>query len=95
MSDPWDDAPEPRDAAVHFEAVKIAATQNKDGYVLKLSIHPNEVPESLMRDWVGSRYTVAMVKMDDDQTPIIPEDKKGADRAVQIAGMTRQAALLH
>ena len=42
-------------ATVNFEAVKIAMRQDKNGYVLTLSVHPDDVPESLLRNWVGSR----------------------------------------
>lgn len=90
MSDPWDDTPDPREAAVHFEAVQIAAQKTKDGFILKLAIHPSEVPESIMRDYVGSRYTVAMVKMDDDQTPIMPQEKRKQDKVVTTAVMLCQ-----
>lgn len=55
--------------AIHFEAVKIAFKQDKNGWVLTLAIHPNEVPESLMRDYVGQRYVVAMTALADDDSP--------------------------
>jgi hypothetical protein len=60
----------PSDLAYKFEAVKVALRQDKSGYVLSLSIHPNDIPEELMRDWVGSRFIVAMVPIGDDEKPV-------------------------
>lgn len=76
---------DPVDAAVHFEAVKLSPKQDKSGFVLTTAIHPNDVPESLLRDWVGSRYMVAMVKMDDEGKPIEPPDVKAGREAVAKA----------
>ena len=76
-----------RKASVHFEAVQIAMMKNKDGYVLKLAIHPNDVPESLLRDLVGCRYMVAMCKLDDENLPVEPPQQRERDREVTSAGM--------
>ena len=35
---------EVKDAAVHFEAVKTSMSQSKQGTILRLALHPNEVP---------------------------------------------------
>lgn len=56
-------------SAVHFEGVKISMTQSSDGIVLKLAVHPDDCPASLMTDWVGSRYMVAMAKLNDQDMP--------------------------
>lgn len=53
----------------NFEAVKVAIKQDKTGYILTLSVHPDEVPEEILRDFVGARYQVVAVRMNDDQTP--------------------------
>lgn len=74
-----------REAAIHFEAVKISLKQDKSGFVLTTAIHPNDVPESLLRDWVGSRYMVAMVKLDDENQPIEPPEVKAGREAVAKA----------
>ena len=50
-----DDDSDIREAAIHFEAVKIAMNQDKNGWVLKLAIHPNDVPTDLTNSWIGSR----------------------------------------
>ena len=56
--------------AAHFEAVKISMSQSKDGTVLRLGLHPDDVPPSLYSDWVGSRYMVAMVRLDEQEQPV-------------------------
>jgi len=55
--------PEP----IQFEAVKTALRQSKEGYVLSLAVHPDDLPGDLMRDFVGSRYVVVMVRLGDDE----------------------------
>ena len=54
----------------NFEAVKIALKQDRTGYVLTLSIHPDDVPTEIMRDFVGARYLVVMARLDDEGKPI-------------------------
>jgi len=53
----------------NFEAQKIAMKQDKEGMVLTLRIHPDELPAELMRDFVGSRYQVVMVRLDGEDKP--------------------------
>jgi len=54
--------------ALQFEALKVALKQDSTGYVLTIKIHPDEIPEELLRDFVGSRYMVAMARISDDET---------------------------
>jgi hypothetical protein len=54
--------------ALQFEAVKVAMKQDRTGFVLTLNIHPDEIPEELIRDFVGARYGVAMVRITDDES---------------------------
>jgi hypothetical protein len=67
--------------ALQFEAVKVALKQDRTGFVLTLNIHPDEIPSELMRDFVGSRYGVAMVRINDDETAV------HYDNRVKKAGM--------
>lgn len=53
-----------------FEGVKVALKQDKTGYVLTLSIHPDEVPIEILRDFVGSRYQVVMVRLNQHEQPM-------------------------
>ena len=69
-----------------FEAVKIAMTQDKNGLVLKLSIHPNDAPEDMMRDPVGTRYLIVAVRIDDEDEPVASPSTREASMVVKIAG---------
>jgi len=55
--------------ALQFEARKVALKQDRTGFVLTLSLHPDEIPEELMRDYVGARYAVALVRIQDNEEP--------------------------
>jgi hypothetical protein len=55
-------------SALQFEAVKVALKQDRTGFVLTLNIHPDEIPEELLRDFVGARYGVAMARIESDET---------------------------
>jgi hypothetical protein len=76
-----------REAAVNFEAVKISMSQDRNGITLRLSLHPNECPPSLHTDWVGSRYMVAMVKLNDQEEPVVPEQEREIKKMISSAGM--------
>jgi hypothetical protein len=77
---------------LQFEAVKMALKQNKDGYVLTMTVHPDEVPDALLRDYVGARYQVVMVRLADDDTPMDRREFEG-DNAVRLAGaLSREKA---
>jgi hypothetical protein len=54
--------------ALQFECVKVALKQDRTGFILTVSIHPDEIPEELVRDFVGARYGVAMVRIQDNET---------------------------
>ena len=72
---------------INFEAIKIGLKQSKDGFVLTLAVHPDEIPDELMRDFVGSRYQVVMVRLGDDDQPLSREGEFPGDHAVKMAGM--------
>lgn len=79
-----------KDIASRFEAIKIAMTQDKNGFVLKLSIHPNDAPEDVLRDPVGTRYGIALVRIDEHENPVASQQTEEGLRAVRLA-----AALCH
>lgn len=56
-------------SAIGFEAVKVSMSQDKNGIILRLNVHPNDCPKELHTDWVGTRYMVAMVRLNEDDTP--------------------------
>jgi hypothetical protein len=71
---------------MQFEGVKVALKQDKTGYVLTLSMHPDDIPEELLRDFVGARYQVVMVRIGADESPLNREEFIG-DKYVRIAGL--------
>ena len=66
---------------MQFEARKVALKQDRTGFVLTLAIHPDETPEELLRDFVGARYACVMVRLQDDESATV------YDNRVQKAGM--------
>jgi hypothetical protein len=70
--------------SIQFEGCKVALKQDKTGYVLTLSMHPDDIPEDLLRDFVGSRYMVVMVRIGDNEQPL---ERKEHDKYVRSAGM--------
>lgn len=70
----------------HFEAVKIAMKQDKEGMVLTLRIHPDELPIELVKDFVGARYQVVMVRLDGEDKPMTRERDHESDW-VRMAGI--------
>jgi len=68
--------------ALQFECRKIALKQDRTGFVLTLTIHPDELPEELIRDFVGARYACVMVRLKDDES------------ATEYSNRTQQAGIL-
>jgi hypothetical protein len=69
---------------LQYEAIKVALKQDKEGYILTLRVHPDEVPEALLRDFVGARYQVVMVRLGDDEKPL---NRDNFSEVVKLAGM--------
>ena len=67
--------------ALQFEARKVALKQDRTGFILTLAMHPDEVPEEILRDFDGTRYACAVVRIQDDESPT------QYDNRVQKAGM--------
>lgn len=60
----------PSALAIHFEARKVSYRQTKEGVVVSLLVHPNEVAPELAAATLGTVYTVAMVEMSGDSQPV-------------------------
>lgn len=75
-----------KDASYAFEAVKSVLRQSKDGMVISLVIHPNDVPTTLLSDPIGSRYMVGMVRMGDNEEIIEPDSVREGRRMVTSCG---------
>jgi len=78
---------EVRDNAMNFEAVKVSMSQNKEGVILRLSVHPNDCPSDLHTDWVGSRYMVAMVKLNDQDEIETRQNEQAIQRLIASCGL--------
>lgn len=76
-----------REAAIGFEAVKVSMSQDKNGITLRLSVHPNDCPPELHTDWVGSRYMVGMVRLNDFDEPEMREEQHYIERLIASAGL--------
>lgn len=68
------------------EVVKIAMAQDKNGHILKLSIHPNDLPSDLVLDPLGSRYVMVLARLNDQDGVEPPKEKSDGEKAVSIAG---------
>jgi hypothetical protein len=75
-----------QDATSKFEAVQLAMNKDKTGYILKLSIHPNDAPEDMLRDPVGTRYMFVAVRIGDEGEAIMSPSIKDGIMAVNVAG---------
>jgi hypothetical protein len=84
MSD--DEEIEIADLASKFEGIKIAMTQDKNGHILKLAIHPNDTPEDMMRDPVGTRYLIVAVRIGEEGEATASPSVKDGVMAVNMAG---------
>lgn len=71
---------------IQYEAVKVALKQDRTGFVLTLNIHPDDAPETLLRDFVGARYQVVMVRLNGEEKPMMREQEHGRD-PVRMAGI--------
>ena len=70
----------------------MALKQDRTGYVLTLSLHPDEIPEELLRDFVGARYGCALVRIQDDESAT-PYNNRVQQAAILCKRETFQAFL--
>jgi len=66
---------------IQFESVKVALKQDANGYMLTLKIHPDDIPEALLRDFVGARYQVVMVRINENEQPYKRREHTVSNRA--------------
>ena len=69
---------------LQYEAIKVAMKQDKEGYLLTLRVHPDDLPTELVRDFVGARYQCVMVRLGDDERPL---NRDNFSEVVKLAGM--------
>lgn len=66
-------------AAVHFEAKKTGFGQAQDGWSLTLRIQDLDMPPSVRDARKGTRYMVALVELDDNDSPLPPAENSGPE----------------
>jgi hypothetical protein len=71
---------------IQFEGVKVAMNQTRSGFILTLSIHPDDLPMQLTKDFVGARYQVVMVRLNNENKPMNRDHEYQRD-IVRTAGM--------
>ena len=69
-----------------FEAVKVGIKQDNSGYILTLRIHPDDLDERIMRDFVGARYMTVMDRLNEEEKPMNREAELAKDM-VRVSGM--------
>lgn len=69
------------------EVVKVAMAQDRNGHILKLSIHPDDLPKDLVLDPLGSRYMMVLAKLNDQEEVVPPKEKSGAEKIIDVAGL--------
>lgn len=72
---------------IQCEVVKIAMTQDKNGHILKVAIHPSDLPKDLILDPLGTRYVMVLAKLNDQDEVVKPKEKSDGDKAIDIAGL--------
>lgn len=72
---------------VQFECVKVAMAQDKNGHILKLAIHPSDLPKDLVLDPLGARYVAVLARLNDQDEILQPREKTEGEKAVASAGL--------
>lgn len=72
---------------IQFECVKVAMSQDRNGHILKLAIHPNDLPKDLVLDPLGARYVAVLARLNDQDEILQPREKTEGERAVASAGL--------
>jgi hypothetical protein len=76
-----------RDSAIQVEVVKVAMTQDKSGYYLRLALHPSDEIAPLVNAHVGARFIAAFVEVDEHQQPVV---KKKSPQVMQAGMLVQQ-----
>jgi len=74
--------------ATVFEGKKIGFRHTaKDGYLMTISMNPDDTPEDIMRDNIGQLYKFKVVRINDENEYTHSDDVMQGKKAVQIAGI--------
>ena len=74
------------DAAQAFECSLMILRKDKNGWVIGFSVHPNEVPASLLDAPLGSRFQAVLFQVGDDEKPVVLEEVRDGKKAIAMAG---------
>lgn len=66
-----------REKAIQVECVKVAMTQDRNGYFLRLALHPSDDVTPLVNCPVGSRFMAAFVEINEHQQAVSPRTVAG------------------
>jgi hypothetical protein len=82
----------------HFEAKKIAWRQTKDGLVLALAVHPDDMPKEMALSALNTRYMIAFSEIGDDEKPVTRTQAEHSEAAPKKPwseySRSQQAAIL-
>lgn len=70
-----------------FECLRVSFRQDKDGYLIVLRIHPNDVDAQITMDRLGQRYNAALQRVGEDEKPVEHKEKTTGERMVQQAAI--------
>lgn len=74
--------------AINFEGVKIGLSHNeKSGIIVRIAIHPHDIPQELLTDLLGSRYMIAMVKLNDQDEIETRQNEQAIQRLISSCGL--------
>ena len=74
------------EAAQSFECSLMILRKDTNGWVIGFSVHPNEVPESLLAAPLGTRFRTVLFQVGDDEKPVPVPGVRDGKKAVALAG---------
>jgi len=79
-----------RESTLNFEAQLQGYYNNlkaQSGVVLKLLIHPEDIPPALLTHKATTRFSVVMVQIGDDEEPVVPKHIEAGKKLIAAANI--------
>jgi len=79
-----------RESTLHFEAVLHSYYNNmksQSGLIIKLLVHPEDVPPELLLHKATTRFQVAMAQIGDDEEPVVPSHIEKGKNVIAAANI--------
>ena len=79
-----------RESTLHFEAVLQGYYNNlksQSGVIIKLLVHPEDVPPALLVHKATTRFQVAMAEIGDDEEPVVPNHIEKGKKLIAAANI--------